>query len=931
MKIIQMKTNHVTNPMGFMMTKPVFSYKVIEAKGTKQTAARIRVALDKEMSLLIYDSGESAAIDSIAYTVSMELMPRTRYYWTVTVNTDAEETVVSETAWFETGKMKESWSGKWICSDLNQGTHPYFFKDFKLKGKVRKARLYISGLGLYEAYIGGEKVSEECLTPYSNAYNQWIQYQTYDVAEMLTQDEVQLDVLLGNGWYKGRFGFTDYTPGKGFYGDTFVMICELTIDYENGSSETIASDESWQVRKSKIQESSIYDGEIYDETFTDDSIYPVRIYEKEIARITERLSLPVKVMEIIKPVKLITSPKGETILDLGQNHSGWFSLKVSESKGTQVKLYFGEALQDDCFYNENLRSAKAEYTYISDGTEQTIRPHFTFYGYRYVKLEGLSNFSIEDYKALVLYSDLDRTGNMTTGHELVNRLVQNALWGQKSNFLDVPTDCPQRDERMGWTADAQVFTPTACFNMDSYAFYKKFLYDMYEEQKTHKGAVPYVIPSCGADDTCSVWGDAATIMPWVLYQFYGDKHILEEQYSSMKAWVDYVHDFNGEDWNWRKAFHFGDWLALDAKPGSDIGGTDVGYIATIYFYYSTHLVSKTAEILGNQEDADFYGKRAEQLLQIIHNDYFSATGRACISTQTGYVTALKYDLSIDKKQMIEALIQSLQDNKNKLSTGFVGTPLLCNVLSENGMTDMAYTLLVNEEYPGWLYSVKLGATTIWERWNSLDENGHFSSTGMNSLNHYSYGSILEWMYRHVAGINPMLSKPGFREINLIPKPDVRLGKAEAVFDSPVGVYESSWEIKEDDSVVFGFTVPFGGKAYLTLPNAPDELFLQKGNPIFANVVKTDEGYQCLLESGRYFVEYMPTVFYRKVHTIETSFKELFNSEKAAAVLMEEIPNINMIPPNMMNISLQDLRNLSPESVSQEILERLDSKLRAIYY
>ena len=929
MKIIQMKTNHVTNPMGYMMTQPVISYKVTEAEGTKQVAARVMVALDEAMKDVVYDSGSLAELDSIAFTVPMELKPYTRYYWTVTVNTDTGETTTSEVAWFETGKMNDAWTGKWICSDLNTGTQPYFFKNIKKKNQVTKARLYICGLGVYEAYINGEKVSDECLTPYCNNYNTWLQYQTYDVTEMLEQEAIKLEVLLGNGWYKGRFGFQNTTPDKGFYGDTLLLISELHLDYADGSSETVGSDESWQARKSKIIDSSIYDGEIYDETFAEDTVYPVRVYEKEMARLTERLSLPVKVMETIKPVKLITSPKSETILDIGQNQSGWFSLKVKEPKGTQVKLYFGEELQDGCFYNENLRTAKAEYTYISDGNEHTIRPHFTFYGYRYVMLEGFTNFSIEDYTALVLYSELEVSGNMTTGHELVNKLILNTQWGQKSNFLDVPTDCPQRDERMGWTADAQVFTPTACFNMDSYAFYKKFLYDMYEEQKTLKGGVPHVVPAFDVTASCSVWGDAATIMPWVLYQFYGDKSILEDQFESMKAWVDYITTVNGDDWKWRKIFHFGDWLALDAKKGSDVGGTDTGYIATVYYYNSALLVSQAAEIIGNTKAAAEYGELAEKLLSEIRKEYFSENGRACISTQTGYVTALKYGLSTDVQRTADDLKNALKDNSYNLMTGFVGTPLLCNVLSDNGMDDLAMNLLVNEDYPGWLYCVKLGATTIWERWNSLDENGHFSSTGMNSLNHYANGSIIEWMYRHVAGINPILTKPGFREIKLIPMPGDALKKAAASFDSPVGIYKSAWEIKEDDSLVFGFTVPFGGKAYLTLPKAPEELYGQKENPIFKNVVKAETGYQCILESGNYHVAYMPTELFRKTLSIQDTLEDLFSNKKVKDLLLKMMPQLVQVPDSMRAMNMPDIMKFAGQTIPQEQLDQMDAAIKSV--
>ena len=312
-------------------------------------------------------------------------------------------------------------------------------------------------------------------------------------------------------------------------------------------------------------------------------------------------------------------------------------------------------------------------------------------------------------------------------------------------------DCPQRDERMGWTGDAQVFAPTACYNMDCYAFYRKFLYDMYEEQKERGGAVPFCVPACGQVQSSAIWGDAATLIPWTVYKMYGGCAILAEQYDSMKAWVDYIRKFNGNDWKWLKIFHFGDWLALDSRNAAmPTGGTDTGFIATVYYYRSTELVAKAAGILGKTEDARFYGEKARELKQWIRSEYFSPNGRACVGTQTGLLLALHFDLTPDRKKTAEALRKAFKDNGDKLETGFVGTSILCSTLSENGMDELAYSLLLYEGYPGWLYSVRHGATTIWERWDSLDEEGHFSKSGLNSLNHYSYGSIVGWLYRYAA-------------------------------------------------------------------------------------------------------------------------------------------------------------------------------------
>ena len=928
MKIVHLRTNHIENPLGYLLDSVTFSYKVVEAKGKRQVAAQIIVSKSADMSDVVFDSGERADIDSIAFAANLDLEPRTRYYWTVRVVTDAGEQAASDTAWFETGKLDELWAGQWLFSDLDDSVHPIFFKDIVVTKTVKCARLYVCGLGLYEAYFNGQKVSDEFLTPYCNDYTQWLQYQSYDVTDMLPIGKARLDVLLGNGWYKGRFGLDDDGSTKHLYGDTFVLIAELYLDYADGSHEVIATDESWMARKSKILESSFYNGEVYDETLSDETVYPVQLWTKPMARLSERLSLPIRVQETLKPTRLIHTPKNEWVLDLGQNHSGWFKLQVDEPRGAKLQLFFGEELQDGCFYNGNLRTGKQEYTYISDGTPRTIRPHFTTYGYRYVKLEGFTNQKLEHYCGWVLYSDLEETGRIETANPLVNRLVLNSMWGQKSNFLDVPMDCPQRDERMGWTGDAQVFARAACYNMDSYAFYRKYLYDMNEEQKHRRGAVPFVVPACGQEGSCGIWGDAATIIPFAVYESYGDKRIMQDQYASMKAWVDYVRKENGDDWRWRRIFHFGDWLALDSRSSAlPTGGTDTGYVATVYYYHSTVLVAKAAKILGKTEDAKTYELQAEELLQAIHSEYFTATGRLSIDTQTGYLTALKFGLAPLPERTRQDLRQSFFRNSDKLETGFVGTSMLCNVLSENGMNDLAYSLLLNEEYPGWLLSVKLGATTIWERWDSLDENGHFSSSGLNSLNHYSYGAIVEWLFRHAAGLAPRLENPGFREVDLEPKPDYRLGMIDARFDSPIGVYRSRWAVTESFGLRLDIEVPFGGTAYLALPFAPESLCQNLENPIFAHVVETDKGLRCVLQSGVYSIEYETVVPMRMLYDVSSTIAVLMADEQAKAVVMKVLPMISMLPQSMYNFTLKDLLARANSAISTEQIEQINQLLR----
>ena len=853
MKIYDMKVNHLTNPLGFRMTRTVFSWKVKEAAGKRQTQARIRIASDQAMTDLLADTGWDAEADSLGYQVKSALDPVTRYYWTVSVQSDAGEEAVSEVQWFETGKGQQPWVGKWITCDSTEKRHPYFEKEISLAKEVKNARLYICGLGLYEAYFNGERIGREYLTPYSNDYNEWVQYQTYDVTRQLRQGG-KLSILLGNGWYKERFGFTTKPGDGGFYGSEWKLIAELQLWYADGTTETVGTDESWHVRRSNITFSNLYDGEVQDDTLPELPAESARLTEAPGGELTERMSLPVTVHETFDAVELIHTPAGETVFDLGQEFAGLFSLRVHEPRGTRIRVQTGEILQNGNFYNENLRSARSEYIYISDGEEHLLIPHFTYYGYRYAKVEGVTDLKKEDFKGLALYSDIQPVGRIETGHKLVNRLIQNVQWGLKSNFIDVPTDCPQRDERMGWTGDAQVFSPTATYLEDTYAFYAKYLYDMAKEQSVRDGKVPDVIPSAGVDSTACVWGDAVCIIPWNLYLFYGDKSILEDQFDSMKSWVDYVRRVDGDRHGWRYVFHYGDWLALDNPvQGAEqvMGGTDEEFIANLYYAVSASLVAKAAAVLGREAEREEYQKLSSEQFDIVKREYYSATGRCCIKTQTALLLTLKYHLS-DNEELTKAQLRKLFDeNDGKLKTGFVGTPLMCNILTENGMDDIAYGLLLNEEYPGWLSEVKLGATTVWERWNSLLDDGTISGIGMNSMNHYAYGSILEWMFRHAAGINTTDAAPGLRRVVFEPVLNWELRCVSAFYDSPCGLYRCAWHLTDPAHVELEVEVPFGGSAQLWLPLAPVSVMNDRTNPLFSDI----QDASCLLSAGTYKVCY----------------------------------------------------------------------------
>lgn len=842
MKISKLRTNHIENPIGYELGQPTVSWIVSEAKGKKSVGARIEVSADKEFQNVLYDSGKIADADSLGFTLPIKTEEGVRYYWRVQVWDDAGEEAVSETAFFETAcSMKE---GKWIQAPFSQDIHPLFRKSCSLSEKPEKVRLYVTGLGLYEAYINGKKVGEEYLTPFYNDYNLWVQYQTYDVTEMLCEGENVLGMMLGNGWYKGRFGFE--RPNGDLYGDSFALLAELHLEYKDGRKEVIKTDESWLCAPSPVQESSIYDGEIYDSRkeiedwalvgADESSFVPAKVMEDFSKPLSPRFSLPLKVMKKQKPIRLLQTPAGEQVLDFGQVMSGWVEFICNEKEGQEVFLQFGEILQDDNFYNENLRSAKQEYHYISNGKKCLVRPYFTFYGFRYVKVTGMMKISLDDFTGCVIYSEMETTGEVQTSDPKVNQLFKNAFWGQIGNFLDVPTDCPQRDERMGWTGDAQIFCATANFNTYTPAFYRKYMHDLNLEQETLGGSVPHVVPDIVGQIRSKVkekkeywmtshgscaWGDAAVVIPWNLYKSFGDKKLLEEQYQGMKQWVDYIRKEDvekcGGRYLWAVGFHFADWLALDNYRETNFGATDNYYVASAYYYDCARTVSKAAHVLGKTEDEVYYAELAEKICGAIQREYFTPSGRCAVDTQTAMVLALYMDFVPNeyRERLIRDLHKKLEEENMHLTTGFVGTAFLCNALTESGLAKDAYTLLLNEDYPSWLYEVNMGATTVWERWNSVLPDGHLSGTGMNSMNHYAYGAIVEWMYRYMCGVNPREDAPGYKKFVVKPYVDSRFEYAQMTYDSASGKIESGWK-KTETGYEFHVVVPFDTEAEFIL-------------------------------------------------------------------------------------------------------------------
>ncbi|MBR1828689.1 MAG: family 78 glycoside hydrolase catalytic domain [Atopobiaceae bacterium] len=919
MHISTLRVNHLKNPLGFTFFHTVFSWAVEDSKGTVATASRIVVTSD---GATVADTGWTQ-LDSIATNVDVPLKPRTRYEWTVSVRTNADEEATSDIAFFETGKMEEPWSAQWIaCDGAESSRHPIFSRTIELASEVTSARLYACGLGFYDASIDGERVGDEYLAPGTNAYDRWLQVQTYDVSEQLrgADNTAKLSFLMGNGWWKGRFGFIP--EDRGFYGNDWRLIAELHVTYADGSTQVFGTDEDWRMTRSTITASNIYDGERRDDTLPETEPIAAHLLSADeaaasTAKLTDRLSLPVTAHETFSPT-VVSVPSGDLVLDMGQEYAGTFRLRVHEPAGTTIRVQLGELLQDGEFYNDNLRSAKQEYVYVSNGAEHVLEPRFTYYGYRYVKIEGLSSFKAEDFTGVVLHSSFEETGTLTTGHKLVNRLVENARWGMKSNFMDTPTDCPQRDERMGWTGDAQVFATTALYLADQEPFYRKFAYDMAQEAAKHEGGAPLVAPSFMLDGpACAIWGDATCFIPWQSYLFSGDVSILAEHYDAMAAWIDYVERTDeGEKHLWGGLHQLGDWLALDAPKNDRTGATDPDFIAYLYWWRSTCEVADAARVLGKKSEAERYDELAQYLRDYINAEYFSPNGRCAVTTQTAYALCITFGFGAPEFNAF-ALDRALSRNENKLVTGFVGTNFLPRALCEAGMASKAYDLLTYEGYPGWLREVKLGATTIWERWNSLDDEGVITGIGMNSMNHYSYGSIVEWLFGYAAGLRPVATEPGFRRAIVAPIPSWRLGHLECTHACAAGTWRVAWNCLDENHLRVEVDVPFGCTADVTLPLATASAYEQLGSN--------------KLQAGSHVVEYETTSPLRRVPTVDWPIGDLLATPDTDAVVRAHCKP-DWIAPDELGLPMRELayklaRGSRP--MSEEALEACDQALRAL--
>ena len=854
-----LRCEYKVDPMGIDVRKPRLSWELASAeKGVLQTSYELRVAgSEPELARgkVIWDSGKQASEQSIQVEYGgPALESRKIYYWQVRAGDNhGRLSDWSKTARWEMGLLEATdWKAKWITPNFpeeEKKSNPATLlrREFLVKKKVERARLYATSMGLYELALNGKRVGEEYFTPGWTAYDFRYQYQTYDVTSALKNGENCLGAMLGDGWFRGTM---TWEPKRNSYGKKLALLAQLVITYADGTQEMVGSDDKWKAATGAVLASDLYNGETYDARLeragwseaahNDKEWKDAMVVEAPKAKLVAPAGPAVKKIEEIKPVKVFHTPAGDTVIDMGQNMVGWVKFRVTAPAGTTITLRHAEVLdRAGNFYTDNLRGGKQTIRYTSKGQGvETFEPHFTFQGFRFVAVSGWpGEVKAEDFTGVVVHSAIPRTGKFESSSGLLNQLEHNIIWGQKGNFVDVPTDCPQRDERLGWTGDAQVFARTASFNHDSAGFYTKWLKDLALDQEDD-GAVPYVIPNILSHETrkgaaaSAGWADAAVVVPWTVYQSYDDKRILEEQYPSMKAWVEYMRRQAGASYIWSSGFSFGDWLAF-ATTNSDYPGatTDKDLIQTAYFARSTELLAKTAHVLGKKEDAAEYAGLEEKIRAAFQKEYVTSNGRLASNTQTAYALALAFGL-LPEAQRAETAARLAADVKKfgHLTTGFLGTPVLCQSLSDYGYLDEAYMLLNRKEYPSWLYPVTKGATTIWERWDGIKPDGSFQDAGMNSFNHYAYGAIGEWMYRVVAGIEIDESTPGYKHILIQPRPGGGLTHANASVESMYGHVASGWEIV-DGKLTLRIEVPANTKATVRLPKAKLEDASEGGKPL----------------------------------------------------------------------------------------------------
>jgi alpha-L-rhamnosidase len=873
-------TENLDRPIGLGSKTPRFSWQLVsENRGVLQTAYELDISASPDgkktgdegagqkrwnkgrtewnNGKTDWSSGKILSDHSIQvlYT-GPSLRSGQRYYWRVRVwdNRDHPSSWSART-WWQTGLLDSTdWKAVWIAppgSPAPDRPSPLLRKEFHTGKKILSATAYITAHGLYEAQLNGHRIGDAYLTPGWTSYHKRLQYQAYDVAALLREGQNAVGVTLGSGWYRGFIGFAGQ---KDFYGKDISLLFQLVIGYSDGSSDTVVSDESWRASTGTILNAEIYNGEIQDARqeksgwalpgYDDAKWDHVETGRFPMDNLIAGSSEPVRKQEPFHAIRLITTPKGEKILDFGQNLVGWVVADLKGNAGDTITISHAEVLDKaGNFYTDNLRRARAQDRYIVSGKGKTrFEPHFTFHGFRYIKIEGLSaDPDPADFTAVALYSDMPKTGAFACSNPLLNQLQHNIQWGQQGNFLDIPTDCPQRDERLGWTGDAQVFSRTASYNRGVESFFAKWLKDVAADQSP-SGAVPYVIPNVLGEGSSAGWSDVSTIIPWNIYLAYGDRQLLEEQYGSMVRWVEYMRGQSKNDL-WNTGFHFGDWLFY--RPQDDNDGkaavTDKYLIAQCFYAHSTQILIDAAAVLGRKEDSAAYSGLLQKIKEAFLKEYMTPNGRLVSGTQTAYVLALQFDMLPEplRAQAAARLAENIRNYKDHLTTGFLGTPYLCFVLSRFGYTDIAYRLLLQDSYPSWLYPVKMGATTIWERWDGIRPDSSFQTPGMNSFNHYSYGAIGDWMYREVAGIDTYTDGPGYKHSRIRPHIGGGLTQVAADLQTGYGKLGSHWQVT-GDSLELDVEIPANTSATVYLP-AGDTASVREGGKALSSEKEIESG------------------------------------------------------------------------------------------
>lgn len=872
-KVTQLRCEYLVNPLGIDEKKPRLSW-IIESnrRGMYQSAWQVRVASTAQLLAAgnadLWDSGRIEDDRSVHIVYEgTPLTSRQTCYWEVQIWDDQGTSIVSEPAFWTMGLLQDSdWQADWIVADpdyLNRaehaikptitepGTPPWFRKIFTTKNSNRKATLYTSARGLLELYINGRRIGDDTFAPEWTDYDKRIHYRTYDVTEMIQAGQNVLGAILGDGWYSGYVGWQET---RGQYGLENSLFVQLEITLADGTTQIITTDDSWKCAAGPILSSDFMMGEIYDARFElvgwdesdfDDKAWShIRTVSPPNVPLVAQRSEPVQIIETIEPISVHESVPGTWIYNLGQNITGWVRLKIQGSAGTCITLRHGERLNPDgTLYTENLRRAKATDVYILSGRGEEIwQPRFTFHGFQYIELTGLENRPSDGtVTGCVVHSATPPAGKFECSHALINRLWLNGLWSQKDNFLTVPTDCPQRDERLGWTGDAQVFSRTASYNMDVAAFFTKWMTDV-EDAQTPEGIFPDTAPRLPEDSNfigldglggAAGWADAGIIIPWMLWRVYNDTRIIERHFDAMVTWLNYIQKTNPNGIRDNElGNNYGDWLCIPSDTTFRTQSPMKTLLATAYWADDAAKLSRMARTIGQDKDADRFQAMFEQVREAFQKEFLLEDGKLTVNTQTAYLLVLAFDLLPEKirERATEHLIENIKKLDWHLSTGFIGISHLNPTLTAVGRSDVAWRLLLNEDYPSWLYSVLHGATTIWERWNGWTEEEGFYNPQMNSFNHYSLGSVGEWLYRCAAGIELDSHVNGFKKIILRPYPGGGLDYAGAEYRSIHGLIKSRWQ-REGNMLTYDITVPANTSACVYLPSDLKTPILESGRPI----------------------------------------------------------------------------------------------------